>query len=258
MISDRTTRKIVRSGDNVDSVRVASLNHWLMEERVMHKKPKRDINAQIVSGACLMTSDESFEYHVAKSKEKADKLREKELRAQAKVAKTKERQDKKVAKLVANELKRREKIELTLAAEQKQIAVAEAKAAKRIAKAEAKEAKRIDDAEAKEAKRIARAEAKNIKRVADAEAKELKRIAQAAAKEAKRIATEEKRATAANAKKARHLTTILGTETTQSTGGVLSKKRQRFDSASESRPDLELKVDTYGDFHTNGEYEITF
>ncbi|KAE8895666.1 hypothetical protein PF005_g32316 [Phytophthora fragariae] len=33
---------------------------------------------------------------------------------------------------------------------------------------------------------------------------------------------------------------------------------QRFDSASESRPDLELKVDTYGDFHTKVEYEINF
>ncbi|GMF60900.1 unnamed protein product [Phytophthora fragariaefolia] len=79
----------------------------------------RDINAQIVSGACLMTSDESFEYHVAKAKEKADKLREKEFKAQVKVAKAKEHQDKKVAKLVADELKRRKKIELALAAEQK-------------------------------------------------------------------------------------------------------------------------------------------
>ncbi|GMF66694.1 unnamed protein product [Phytophthora fragariaefolia] len=161
------------------------------------------------------------------------------LKAQAKVAKANERQDKKGAKL--------------------RIAVAEAKAAIRIAKAVAKEDKRISDAEAKEAKRIARVEAKNAKQVANAEAKELKGIAQAAAKEAKRrITTKDKRATAANAKKARHLTTIIGTETMQSTGGGHSKKSQRFDSASESRPDLELKIETFCDFHTKVDYEITF
>ncbi|KAJ8515749.1 hypothetical protein ON010_g18518 [Phytophthora cinnamomi] len=75
-----------------------------MEERVMPKKPKRDINTQIVS------------------------------------AKSKERQQKRVSKLVANALKERERAALAVAAEKKRVAAAGAKEAKRIAKAKAKEA----------------------------------------------------------------------------------------------------------------------
>ncbi|GMF53260.1 unnamed protein product [Phytophthora fragariaefolia] len=192
-ISERTTKKIARSGDNVDSVRVASLNHWLIKERVMHKKPKRRRKLTNFVRRSLKHN-----------------LRSPSQRAPGQES----------CQAGSGRAKRREKIELALAAEQNRIAVAEAKAAKRIVKAAAKDAKRISDAEAK---RIARVETKNAKRIADAEAKELKRIAQAAAKEAKRIATEVKRATAANAKKARHLTTILGTEAMQSTGGCTQR-----------------------------------
>ncbi|GMF26316.1 unnamed protein product [Phytophthora fragariaefolia] len=67
-----------------NQIRVESMNHWLMEERVMHKKPKRDINAQIVSGACLMTSDESFEHHVAKERERHIKYAKKNLKRKLK------------------------------------------------------------------------------------------------------------------------------------------------------------------------------
>ncbi|KAJ8523897.1 hypothetical protein ON010_g17221 [Phytophthora cinnamomi] len=58
-----------RSGDNVDQVRVESMNHWIMEERVMHKKPKRDINAHI----CIAGAESKEAKCIAKAQDKDDR-----------------------------------------------------------------------------------------------------------------------------------------------------------------------------------------